>query len=89
MIAAEVEDVVDLIVGGEETLGLSGRLEALHLPFSSACRLVGVLCVVVQSLMLPMCNTGHDLSFGRPIAGQLAACLSRRLCTRMSSTTPF
>jgi hypothetical protein len=40
VIAAEVEEVVDLIVGGEETLGLPGRLEALHLPFSSACRLV-------------------------------------------------
>ncbi len=40
VIAAEVEQVVDLVVSGEETLGLAGRLEALHLPFSSAGWLV-------------------------------------------------
>jgi hypothetical protein len=40
VIAAEVKEVVDLIVGGEETLSLPGRLEALHLPFSSSGRLV-------------------------------------------------
>jgi hypothetical protein len=38
VIAAEVEEVVDLIVGGEETLGLSGRLEAFHLPLKVELR---------------------------------------------------
>jgi hypothetical protein len=40
MITAEVEQVIDLIVGGEEALRLAGRFKLLHLPLSSACRLV-------------------------------------------------
>ena len=40
MIAAEVEQVIDLVVGGEETLRLTWRFELLHLPLSSARRLV-------------------------------------------------
>ena len=40
VIAAGVEQVVDLIVGREEALRLAGRFELLHLPLSSACRLV-------------------------------------------------
>ena len=40
VIAAEVEEVVDRIVGGEEALGLTGGLEALHLPFSPSGRLM-------------------------------------------------
>src|SRR6059058_4341065 len=43
VIAAEVEQVVDLIVSGEEALGLARRLEPLHLPFSPSRRLMGVL----------------------------------------------
>ena len=39
-IAAEVEQVVDLIVGREEALRLAGRFELFHLPLSPACRLV-------------------------------------------------
>src|SRR3954467_13111519 len=31
VVAAEMEEVVDLVVGGEEALGLPGRLEPLHL----------------------------------------------------------
>ena len=37
VIAAEVEEVIDLIVGCEEALRLTGRFELLHLPLSSAC----------------------------------------------------
>ena len=40
MIAAEMEEVVDLIVGEEEPLRLAGRFELLHLPLSSARQLV-------------------------------------------------
>jgi dihydrodipicolinate synthase/N-acetylneuraminate lyase len=47
VIAAEVEEIVDLIVSGEEALGLAGRLEPLHLPLASSCRLMRVLCPVV------------------------------------------
>ena len=50
MVAAEVEEVVDLIVGGEEALSLAGRLEPLHLPFSPSRRLMGVFGPVIQML---------------------------------------
>jgi hypothetical protein len=40
VIAAEAEEVIDLIVGGEEALRLVGRFELLHLSLSSARRLV-------------------------------------------------
>src|SRR6516165_150 len=66
-----MEEVVDLIVGGEEPLRLAGRFELLHLPLSSARRLVRVFRSVVQPLMLAMLNAGHDLSFGRAVAGKL------------------
>ena len=47
VIAAKVEQVVDLIVSGEEALSLARRLEPLHLPFSPARRLVRILRSVV------------------------------------------
>jgi hypothetical protein len=71
VIAVEVEEVVDPVMGGEETLHLPGRLEALHLAFSSSSGLVGVLRPVVQAFMLPVLNAGHDLPLCGPVAGQL------------------
>ena len=56
MIAAEMEEVIDLIVGREEPLRLAGGFELLHLPLSSARRLVRVFCSVVQPLVLAMLN---------------------------------
>src|SRR3954471_14387667 len=50
VIAAEGEEIVDLIVGGEEALSLARRLEALHLPFSPSRRLMGILRSVIQML---------------------------------------
>ena len=50
VIAAEVEEVGNLIVSGEEALSLAGRLEALHLPFSPSGRLMGVFGPVVEML---------------------------------------
>jgi len=38
--AAELEQVVDLAVAGEELLGVLRRLETLHLPFLPPRRLV-------------------------------------------------
>jgi hypothetical protein len=43
VVAVEMKQVVDLIVGCEKALGLAGRFELLHLPFSSSCRLVRIL----------------------------------------------
>src|SRR3954462_9722566 len=44
VIAAEVEEVGNLIVSGEEALSLAGRLEALHLSLAAAGWLVRVFC---------------------------------------------
>src|SRR3954454_10189629 len=54
VIAAEVGQVVDPVVGGEEALGLARRLEPLHLPFSPSRRLMGILRPVVQAFMSSM-----------------------------------
>jgi len=43
----------------------------LHLPLSSACRLVRILRSVVESLVLAMLNAGHDLLLCRAVAGKL------------------
>ena len=82
MIAAEMEEVVDLIVGGEEPLRLAGRFELLHLPLSSARRLMRVFRSVVQPLVLAMLDAGHDLSFGCAVAGQLRRALDPRQSDR-------
>src|SRR3954454_22016747 len=66
-----MEQVVDLIVGREEALGLAGRLEALHLPLASSGRLVRILCSVIQALMPPVLDRGHHLTLGGAVAGQL------------------
>src|SRR3954454_24048819 len=50
VIAAE-EEVGNLIVSGEEALGLARRLEPLHLPLSPSRRLIGVFGPVVAAFM--------------------------------------
>jgi len=37
--AAELDVIVDLAVGGEETVGVARRLEPLHLPLASPMRM--------------------------------------------------
>src|SRR5215207_9365698 len=65
VVAAEMEEIADLVVGGEEALCLAGRLEALHLPFSSPCRLMRVLRPVVQPLVPAVLDAGHQLLLRR------------------------
>src|SRR5918997_847251 len=72
VVAAEMEEVADLVVGREEALRLPGRLEALHLPFSSPRRLVRVLRPVVQALVPAVLDTGHQVPLRRAVAGELA-----------------
>ena len=67
LVAGQEEEVVDLVVGGQEALNVAGRLEPLHLPFSSPCWLVGVFRPVVQPLVLPVLNSRHDLLLRRPV----------------------
>jgi hypothetical protein len=66
VMAAEMEKVVDLIVGCEEAQSLAGRFELLHLPLSSSRRLVRILRSVVQSLVLPMLDAGMISLFAAP-----------------------
>jgi hypothetical protein len=68
VIAAEMEEVGDLVVGGKETLCLPRRLETLHLPFSSSHWLVRILGPVVEALVLAVLDPGYHLPLGRPIA---------------------
>src|SRR3954471_367679 len=70
VIAAEMEEIVDPVMGGEEALGLARRLEPLHLPFSPARRLMGVFGSVIQALVPPVLDRGHHLSLCGPVAGQ-------------------
>src|SRR5215207_8136112 len=58
VIAAEVEEIVDPDMGGEEALSLARRLEALHLPFSPSRRLMGVFGPVVEAFMPPVLDRG-------------------------------
>ena len=60
LVTAEVEEVVDPVMGGQETLCLAGRLEALHLPFSSSRGLVRVLRPVVQPFVLSVLAAAND-----------------------------
>jgi hypothetical protein len=91
-------------------LGLRRRLESLHLPLSTPCWSVGILCSIVEIAALAMLDfrqhrplghrvafepVGHNhawrilQAFKQPLEKRLAALALRRLCTKMSSTTPF
>src|SRR5271169_567744 len=58
-------------MGEEEALNLPRRLEPLHDPLSSSGRLMGIFGPVIEALMLPMLDPGHDLPLGRGVALQL------------------
>ena len=70
-VAAELEEVVNLAVTGEELLGVPRRLEPLHLSFSPWRRLVRDLGPIVEIPALPVHDPGQDLPLGGTIAAQL------------------
>ena len=55
----------------DEALRVAGGLESPHASLPFARRLMGVLGAVVQISVLPVCDGGHDDSFGGSIAAQL------------------
>ena len=57
-VTAKLEVVVDPAVGGEEAPCMTGRLEPLHLPFSSARGLVRHLGPVVEVAALAVLDAG-------------------------------
>jgi hypothetical protein len=62
VIAAEVEEVVDRVMGREEALRVPGRLEPHHLPFSLPGRLVRILGPVVEAPVPAMLDTRHHFA---------------------------
>src|SRR5260370_122658 len=58
-------------MSGKEALNLPRRLEPLHDPLSSSGRLMRGFGPVIQALVLPMLDPGHDLPLGRGVAPQL------------------
>jgi hypothetical protein len=48
VVAAKMKEVADPVVGRGKALRMACGLEALHLSFSSSCRLMRVLRTVVQ-----------------------------------------
>ena len=55
----------------QKPLDLASRLEALHLPFSSSRRLMGILGSIVKPLVLTMFDAGHGFALGGGVALQL------------------
>ncbi|CAA9269736.1 MAG: hypothetical protein AVDCRST_MAG08-3128 [uncultured Acetobacteraceae bacterium] len=71
VVAAEMEEVADLAVGGEGALRLPRRLEALHPPLPPSRRPVRVLRPVVEALVPAVFHPGQHLALRRAVAGQL------------------
>src|SRR5437667_4008365 len=71
VVSAAGEHIGDLIMGGKEGLNLPRRLEPLHDPLSSSGRLMGVFGPVIEALVLPVLDPGHDLPLGNGVAPQL------------------
>ncbi len=57
--------------GGEETLGMTRRLEAAHRSFTLTSRLVRILCPIVQAPVAAMFDARHDFVMGGFIAPEL------------------
>src|ERR1700752_22678 len=58
-------------MGGKQALHLPRRLEPLHDTLAAAGRLMRILGPVVEALVLPVLNAGHNLPLGGAIAAQL------------------
>ncbi len=71
--AAELEVVVDPAVNGQEAPGMARRLEPLHLPFSSSCRLVRHLGPVVEVTALAVLHAWQDLALRGGVAPELVS----------------
>jgi hypothetical protein len=69
-VTLEVEGVVHGGMSRKEALRRSGRLEALHLPFSSSHRLVRVFGAVVFAQTLLMASSHPKLTASAPIGRQ-------------------
>src|SRR6478736_7894328 len=71
VVSAAGENVGELVMSGKEALNVPRRLEPFHDPLSSSGRLMGVFGPVIEALVLPMLDPGHDLPLGSGVAPQL------------------
>ena len=55
-------------IGGEEPLGVAGRLKPLHASLALAGGLMRVLCTVIEIAMLAMFHPWQDLALGGSVA---------------------
>jgi hypothetical protein len=66
-VAPRAEVRHDRAVSGEKTLCVAWGFEVSHAPLTLASGLVRILGTIIQVPMLPMFDTGQELSFRRPI----------------------
>ncbi len=57
----------------QEALGMPWRLETLHVSFTLPCRLVRILCPIVEPPMAAIFHARHDLLLGSLIAAKLVS----------------
>jgi hypothetical protein len=72
--AAKLKGVVDPTVGGEKSPGMTGRLEPLHLSFSSSRRLVRNLGPIVKVAALAVLDPGQEFLLRGSIVLALISC---------------
>jgi hypothetical protein len=70
VVAARAEVAIDEAVRRKEALGVPGRLEPLHLPFSSSCRLVRDLGSIVEVATLPASRSPATINVTMPRAAR-------------------
>jgi len=77
VVAGNVKEVGDRILDGNETLKLSRGLEALHDSLPSSDGLMRILRPVVQALVRPMLDAGHDFPLRRTVDRSLSVIITR------------
>ena len=71
MVSAAGENVGELVMGEKDALNVPRRLEPLHDPLSASGRLMGGFGPIIEALVLPMLDPGHDLPLGCGVALEL------------------
>jgi hypothetical protein len=65
---ARTEMLDDGTIGREKTLSVAWGLESLHASLALACRLVRVLCTIIEIPVLAMFHTREYLALGGSVA---------------------
>ena len=79
-----MKEIGELIVDGQEALGLSRRFEPLHDPLTPPCRLTGIFCTVVQAFVLAMLDVQRHVLLRGAIGWQFVRDHDARRFARLS-----